>query len=101
MPGTPTIADLIDRALDAYDTLTSLGEDVEDEWSYVNDLSAAWRDRLTAAADARGHEPASDAASGAIDRLTDEVGRISDPHRAIDWLSTFPQVALIALGEQP
>ena len=37
----------------------------------------------------------------AIDRLVDEVGRITDPHRAIDWLSTFPQVALLALGEQP
>ena len=97
-----TIADLMGRALDAYDTLTSLGEDVEDEWSYVNDLSTAWRERLTTAADARGHETATDtAASAAIDRLIDEVGRITDPHRAIDWLSTFPQVALIALGEQP
>ena len=25
----------------------------------------------------------------------------SDPHRAIDWLSTFPQVVLVALGERP
>ena len=98
---TPTISDLIDRAMDAYDALTSLGEDVEDEWSYVNDLSAAWRERLTATSDARGHEPATDAASIAIDRLTDEVAQIDDPHRAIDWLSTFPQVALIAIGEQP
>jgi len=96
-----TIADLMSRALDAYDTLTSLGEDVEDEWSYVNDLSTAWRDRLALAADARGHETATDAAAIAFDRLADEVGRITDPHRAIDWLSTFPQVALIALGEQP
>ena len=24
----------------------------------------------------------------------------SDPHRAIDWLSTFPQVVLLALGER-
>ncbi len=43
-------------------------------------------------------EPTVDAA---IDRLIDEVDRITDPHRAIDWLSTFPQVALLALGETP
>jgi hypothetical protein len=35
----------------------------------------------------------------AIVRLIDEIGRISDPHRAIDWLSTFPQAALLALGD--
>ncbi len=37
---TETIDALLTRALDAYDTLTALGEDVEDEWTYVNDLSA-------------------------------------------------------------
>lgn len=31
--------------------------------------------------------------------LVEEAGRITDPHRAIDWLSTLPQVALAALGE--
>ena len=31
----------------------------------------------------------------------DEIGRIEDPHRAIDWLSTFPQVVLLAIGERP
>jgi len=35
----------------------------------------------------------------AIDRLIEEAGRISDPHRAIDWLSTLPQATLVALGE--
>ena len=39
--------------------------------------------------------------AAAIDRAIDEIGRISDPHRAIDWLSTFPQVVLIGLGEEP
>ena len=29
-----------------------------------------------------------------------ETEAISDPHRAIDWLSTFPQVVLLALAEQ-
>jgi hypothetical protein len=30
-----------------------------------------------------------------------QVAALDDPHRAIDWLSTFPQVLLIALGERP
>ena len=33
--------------------------------------------------------------------LIAEVGLITDPHRAIDWLSTFPQVVLLAAGERP
>jgi hypothetical protein len=59
MPAT-TVDEAIDHALAAYARLTELAEEIEDEWSYVN-----------------------------------------DPHRAIDWLSTFPQVALLALGETP
>jgi hypothetical protein len=31
--------------------------------------------------------------------LVAEASSIADPHRAIDWLSTLPQVALAALGE--
>jgi hypothetical protein len=96
-----TIRDLLDRALDAYATLTALGEDVEDEWTYVNDLSTAWRDRLDEAVTDRGHEAAPEASSVAIDRAIDEIGRIADPHRAIDWLSTYPQVVLLAIDEQP
>ena len=34
-------------------------------------------------------------------RAIDEVALISDPHRAIDWLSTFSQVVLVAIGERP
>jgi hypothetical protein len=37
----------------------------------------------------------------AIVLLADEAARITDPHRAIDWLSTLPQVALASLGERP
>ena len=37
-------------------------------------------------------------AGPAIERAIAEIGRITDPHRAIDWLSTFPQVVLIAAG---
>ncbi len=101
MAGPLSISDLITRALDAYDALTSLGEDVEDEWSYVNDLSGAWRERFDAVGAARGSDDVTDAAAAAVDRLIEEIGSISDPHRAIDWLSTFPQAILVALGERP
>ena len=99
----PTLAvdDAIDRALAAYARLTERAEEVEDEWSYVNDLSTAWRDRLEAAAGSGTDAPVEPAVDAAIDSLIDEVDRITDPHRAIDWLSTFPQVALLALGETP
>ena len=78
----------------------------------MTELAAAWRPSLEAARDAAadaagsgsaeaGAAPAGAAPAGAaaaLDRLVDEVGRIVDPHRAIDWLSTFPQVALLAVG---
>ena len=95
-----TISAVIDRALVAYSALAELGETIEDEWSYVNDLGV-WRDRLEAVAAARGASPVTAEVSRAIDGLIEEIGRIADPHRAIDWLSTFPQVVLIALGEAP
>jgi len=96
----PTLHDALDAALDAYERLGLLGEDIEDEWTYVTDLAAAWRERLEAVDAARGSEPAG-AAGPAIDRAIDEIGRIRDPHRAIDWLSTFPQVVLLAVEERP
>ena len=96
-----TILTIIERALDAYAALAELGEEIEDEWSYVSDLGEAWRARLMEVADARGPEPALPQMTAAIDRTIDEVGRITDPHRAIDWLSTFPQVVLLAIGERP
>lgn len=96
-----TVAEAIDRALSAYAALTELGEEIEDEWSYVNDLASAWRDRLDAVAGARADAEVDAATDAAIDRAIDEIARIADPHRAIDWLSTFPQVTLIALGETP
>ncbi len=96
-----TVAEAIDRALSAYAELTELGEEIEEEWSYVNDLSSAWRDRLDAVAAARADADVPAATDAAIDRAIDEIARITDPHRAIDWLSTFPQVTLLALGETP
>lgn len=96
-----TIADAIGAAQVAYDTLTELAEDVEDEWSYVNDLATAWRDRFDEVVAARGHEPAGVGVAAAIEAMADETAAIDDPHRAIDWLSTCPQLVLIALGERP
>jgi hypothetical protein len=90
----------VTRALVAYEELVSLAEEVEDEWSYVQDLAGAWRAELERAA-TMGDASAHPAADAAIDRLADEVARISDPHRAIDWLSTYPQAVLLALGADP
>jgi hypothetical protein len=96
-----TVGDAIAVARLAYDDLTALAEDVEDEWSYVNDLAAAWIERMDAVADARGQEPAAAGVVASVPALAAEVALLDDPHRAIDWLSTFPQVLLIALGERP
>ena len=101
MDSIDTIGDAIAAARPAYDALTSLAEDVEDEWSYINDLSTAWNERLDEVADARGDEPAGDGVAEALPALIAEVEALDDPHRAIDWLSTFPQVLLIAVGERP
>jgi hypothetical protein len=101
MGDAPTISQLLEGAVAAYDELVTLAEGVEDEWTYIMDLSAAWRERLEAVAAERGGEPATAPEEAAIDRAVDEVGRIGDPHRAIDWLSTFPQVVVSALGERP
>lgn len=95
-----TLHDALTVALDAYERLGLLGEEIEDEWSYVTELVAAWRDRLEAVEATRGLEAAG-AAGPAIDRAIEEIDLITDPHRAIDWLSTFPQVVLLAAGERP
>lgn len=96
-----TVRTAVDRALEALDALQGLGEDVEDEWTYVTELGATWRSHLEAVAGRRGEEPLPPAAADAVDRAIAETDLIADPHRAIDWLSTFPQVVLVALGERP
>ncbi len=93
------ISGIIERAIAAERDLADLGESIEDEWSYVNDLDAAWASRLTEVALARGVDPAPPAVVAAVDEAIAEIRAITDPHRAIDWLSTFPQVVLLALGE--
>jgi hypothetical protein len=94
-----TVADVIQRALAGFEALAAVAEPVADEWQYVTDLDTVWRGRLTAVAAARGMEPAPPEVEAAIRAVVEEAGRITDPHRAIDWLSTLPQVALAALGE--
>ncbi len=94
-----SVSDCITHALAGFDALTAIGEPIADEWQYVTDLGTVWRARLSAVAASRGSEPAPAEAEAAIAALVAEAGRISDPHRAIDWLSTLPQVALAALGE--
>lgn len=95
----PTVADLVSRALAGFDTLAATAGPVEDEWQYVTDLGTVWKARLEAVVEARGGDTPPAGAEAAIDVLVAEAGLIVDPHRAIDWLSTLPQVALAALGE--
>jgi hypothetical protein len=98
-PSAVLIRDLVDRAIVAERALADLGETIDDEWSYVNDLDAAWSARLAEVADRHADEPAPAAVAEAIGEAIAETEAIRDPHRAIDWLSTFPQVVLLALGE--
>ena len=100
MDGATTLGDQARAALAAYERLATLAEEIEDEWTYVTDLLAAWRERIEELIDERGSESVTSLEEAAIGRAIDEIGRISDPHRAIDWLSTFPQIVLVTLGER-
>jgi hypothetical protein len=94
-----TVSELIALALDGFEQLAATAEPVADELQYVADLDTVWRARLRAVATARADDPGPPGAAPAIEALIAEARRIEDPHRAIDWLSTLPQVALAALGE--
>ena len=104
------IPTLVERVVASIAGLVVLGETIQDEWTYVHDLELVWVARLRAVAAERAAATAAASAAkpagaggpaleAAIDRLCDEAARISDPHRAIDWLSTLPQATLVALGE--
>lgn len=94
-----TIRDLLSHADEAMDGLARAGEEVADEWQYVTDLRNVYRARFAQVAEARGAEVASDETVVAVEVAAGEAALIADPHRAIDWLSTLPQVVLLALGE--
>ena len=100
-PAPTTVRDAIDRALAAHADLQALAEEVEDEWMYVQDLATAHRVRLEAVAADDGARELGPEVGAAIEAACDEIGRIADPHRAIDWLSTFPSIVVIALGMEP
>lgn len=100
-PAEASVDAVIDRALAAYAALAELGEEIDDEWSYIQDLTEAWRARFETIRAARAEDVLEAETATAVDVAIDEIGRIDDPHRAIDWLSTFPQVAITALGERP
>ncbi len=88
----------MERVVLALAALATIAEPITDEWTYVNDLMTVWSARLRAIAS--GHDGPSPAGfDTALDALIVEAARISDPHRAIDWLSTLPQATLVALGE--
>ena len=89
------------RAVESLGVLADTAAPVDDEWQYVTDLVTVWGAALRAAAEARVGEAAPSGAEAAIDRLAAEAASIGDPHRAIDWLSTLPLVALLAVGEVP
>jgi hypothetical protein len=93
----PSVEQAVGRALDAYAALTLLAEEVADEWQYVTDLSAAWRATLETIATERKGQLIRPERAAAIEAAADEIGLVADPHRAIDWLSTFPQVVLLAV----
>ena len=101
MPDQPTLSSALDRALVAYERLAEVGEVIDDEWSYIADLRAAWTEHLQGIAAMRGEEPVPPHVDEALSAAIGEIDRIEDPHRAIDWLSTFPQVVCLAIGERP
>ncbi len=86
----------VDRAVEAYRTLADLAETVEDEWQYVTDLADAYLPSIQALADSG--QPFTPDQVAAVDEAVAEIGLITDPHKAIDWLSTFPHVVALALG---
>ena len=92
---------LLLRAAESLGVLADTAGPVDDEWQYVRDLVTVWVGALRAVADARVGQAAPPAAEAAIERLAEEAASIADPHRAIDWLSTMPAVALLAVGEGP
>ena len=88
----------LDMAMAALDALAELGETIPDEWTYVTALAEAGRARLRAAGGADLTAPLSADRAGAVAAACEEVARIADPHRAVDWLSTFPAVVELVLG---
>jgi hypothetical protein len=89
--------EVTERAVEAYRALADLAEAIEDEWQYVTDLVDAYLPGVQALAGGNSAPP-TPAQVAAVDEAIVEIGLIADPHKAIDWLSTFPHVVALALG---
>ncbi len=97
-PPPATRGTALAAALAALEGLAELGETIEDEWTYVTALAEAGRSRLRTAAGVDLAAPLAPDRAAAAAAACAETARIVDPHRAIDWLSTFPAVVELALG---
>jgi phosphoribosylformimino-5-aminoimidazole carboxamide ribonucleotide (ProFAR) isomerase len=95
-----TVETLTARTSGALDALARVAEPIDDEWQYVTDLVVAWSARLALVGSNRQGEAAPAPVEAAVDRVIEEARLVTDPHRAIDWLSTLPQVVLVALDER-
>ena len=95
-PTSPQSPDVIERAAAAYRVLADLAETIEDEWQYVTDLVDAYLPGIRALAE-RDAELELEVVV-AVDEAIAEIASITDPHKAIDWLSTFPHVVALAVG---
>jgi hypothetical protein len=91
-------ADVAARAAEAYEALAGLAESVEDEWQYVTDLVDAYLPSIRGLAGENPGRALPVEAVEAVDEAIAEIALITDPHRAIDWLSTFPHVVALAMG---
>jgi hypothetical protein len=96
---TPTtVGEVVERAADAYSALAELAETIEDEWQYVTDLVDFYLPGIRSLAEPDPGVALPVAQVAAVDEAIAEIAMIADPHKAIDWLSTFPHVVGLALG---
>jgi hypothetical protein len=97
-PISATAGDVVDRAAEAYSALAELAETIEDEWQYVTDLVDFYLPGIRSLTDPDPGLVLRVAQVSAVDEAIAEIALIEDPHKAIDWLSTFPHVVGLALG---
>jgi hypothetical protein len=93
-----TAGQVVDRAAEAYSALAELAETIEDEWQYVTDLVDFYLPGIRSLAEPDPGAILPPAQVAAVDEAISEIALIEDPHKAIDWLSTFPHVVGLALG---
>lgn len=97
-PTPATAGEVVDRAAEAYSALAELAETIEDEWQYVTDLVDFYLPGIRSLAEPDSGAILPAAQVTAVDEAIAEIALVEDPHKAIDWLSTFPHVVGLALG---